>query len=206
MQICRRVGSVTSLLDSCRTYAAQVSKEDRADFENALSVARSRLENLNGFMKGFADVVRIPMPDPHPQDVRALLEDIRTLLWPELERRRIAWEWDALEAVERIPMDKNQMEQVLVNALRNAMEAIGEEGRIFLALSAENGLTRLSIGDTGPGVPEDAEGSLFTPFFSTKKNGRGLGLTIVQEILSNHNFDFGLEGRTGGGAEFWIRF
>ena len=75
-----------------------------------------------------------------------------------------------------------------------------------LALSAENGLTRLAIRDTGPGVPEEAVGSLFTPFFSTKKNGRGLGLTIVQEILSNHGFDFGLDGRTGGGAEFWIRF
>jgi signal transduction histidine kinase len=205
-EINNSVGSVASLLDSCRTYAAQVAPGDRGDFENALAVARSRLENLNAFMKGFAEVVRLPAPEPRPCDLRALLDDVRTLLGPELASRRIACRWDEAEPTPPIAMDKNQMEQVLVNVLRNAMEAIGEDGAIKLSLARENGRPRLRIRDTGPGVPPEVAASIFTPFFSTKKNGRGLGLTLVQEILDQHRFAFGLAAREGGGAEFWIGF
>ena len=98
------------------------------------------------------------------------------------------------------------MEQVLVNVLRNSMEAIGEDGAISLSLARSNGRPRLTIRDSGLGVPPEIATSLFTPFFSTKKNGRGLELTLVQEILGRHRFDFGLVGCDEGGAEFWIGF
>jgi nitrogen fixation/metabolism regulation signal transduction histidine kinase len=206
-EINNSVGSVASLLDSCRNYAGQVSDADRGDFENALSVARSRLENLNAFTKGFADVVRLPAPELQPCDVRALLDDILVLLRPEMENLGISWSWEQCDELPSVPLDKNQMEQVLVNVIRNAMEAVGADGgRIELHLGASDDGSRLAIRDSGPGVSPEVAQSLFTPFFSTKKNGRGLGLTIVHEILSQHGFDFGLEDRDGAGAEFWIRF
>jgi two-component system, NtrC family, nitrogen regulation sensor histidine kinase NtrY len=101
-------------------------------------------------------------------------------------------------------MDRNQIEQVLVNVLRNAIEAIGEEGRITLRLTREAGRPVLSIADSGSGIAEAVLPLLFTPFFSTKKDGRGLGLTLVQETLSQHGFGFSLEAARGGGrgAEF----
>ncbi|HEU5479465.1 MAG TPA: ATP-binding protein, partial [Candidatus Tumulicola sp.] len=61
------------------------------------------------------------------------------------------------------------------------------------------------IADSGPGIPEAVRGDLFTPFFSTKRDGRGLGLALVQEILTNHGAAFWLQNRAGGGAEFGIR-
>lgn len=206
-EINNSVGSVASLLDSCRHYTSQVSEADRSDFENALSVARSRLENLNTFTKGFADVVRLPAPEPHPCDLRALMDDVLVLLRPEMEERNIACRWELCEPLPAIPLDKNQMEQVLVNVLRNAMEAMEDGGgSIALSLSQSDGQPLLSIQDSGTGVSQEVARSLFTPFFSTKKNGRGLGLTIVHEILSRHGFDFGLQDRNGAGAEFWIKF
>ncbi len=206
-EINNSVGSVTSLLDSCGHYVGQVSEADRSDFENALSVARSRLENLNTFTKGFADVVRLPAPEPHPCDLRALMDDILVLLRPEMEERNIACQWSLCEPLPAIPLDKNQVEQVLVNVLRNAMEAMEDGGgSIALSLSDSDGQPFLSIQDSGTGVSREVARSLFTPFFSTKKNGRGLGLTIVHEILSQHGFDFGLQDRNGAGAEFWIKF
>lgn len=204
-EINNSVGAVTSLLESCATYAGQLAAPDREDFREALGVARSRLENLNAFMRGFADVVRIPPPEPRPCDLRALLDDIHLLLRPELERRRIVWTWTRADPIGPLLLDKNQIEQVLVNALRNALEAIGEDGRISLSLGREGNGVRLAIRDSGPGIPPEAAGSLFTPFFSTKRNGRGLGLTLVQEVLASHGFDFGLEGAPEGGAEFWFR-
>ncbi len=206
-EINNSVGSVASLLDSCRHYTGQVSEADRSDFENALTVARSRLENLNTFTKGFADVVRLPAPEPHPCDLRALMDDILVLLRPEMAERNIACHWELCEPLPAIPLDKNQVEQVLVNVLRNAMEAMEDGGgNLALSLSQSDGQPFLSIQDSGTGVSQEVARSLFTPFFSTKKNGRGLGLTIVHEILSQHGFDFGLQDRNGAGAEFWIRF
>ena len=103
-------------------------------------------------------------------------------------------------------LDRNQIEQVLVNVLKNAMESIGEDGRIALRLVSDGERPVLAISDTGPGIPEEVRPLLFTPFFSTKRDGRGLGLTLIREILTAHGAGFGLENRAEGGAEFRVRF
>jgi nitrogen fixation/metabolism regulation signal transduction histidine kinase len=200
------VGPVSSLLDSFRGYSDQLGEEDRQDFTNAVTVAIARLERLGAFVNGFAEVVRLPPPDRRPCDVRQLLDEILLLLRPQLEQRRIEAVWERAEPTPPIDLDRNQIEQALVNVLKNAMEAIGEGGRIILRLVHEAGRPILRIADSGPGIPEEVRPLLFTPFFSTKRDGRGLGLTLIQEILTQHGFDFGLENRQGGGAELWVGF
>jgi nitrogen fixation/metabolism regulation signal transduction histidine kinase len=200
------VGAVGSLLQSFGHYETQLRTEDARDLAEALEVSRTRLEHLRSFMAGFAEMVRLPAPELRACDLRRLLEEIVLLLRPELDRRRIRVEWRPEgRAPGPLALDRNQIEQALVNVLKNAMEAIGEDGRIELALSEEGGRPRLSVRDTGGGIPEEVREKLFTPFFSTKRDGRGLGLTLVQEILRQHRFDFGLEN-VEGGAELWIRF
>lgn len=213
-EINNSVGAVGSLLDSFRGYADQLGEEDRDDFLQAITVAITRLENLRVFMNGFAEVVRLPPPDRRPTDVRQLVDEILLLMRPELDRRRIRAQWGESKPLPPIELDRNQIEQVLVNVLKNAVESIGEEGRITLRLGFEGGgdggwdqgRPCLSIQDSGPGIPEDVRSLLFTPFFSTKRNGRGLGLTLVQEILSAHGFEFSLGPGEGGGAEFKVGF
>jgi nitrogen fixation/metabolism regulation signal transduction histidine kinase len=200
------VGPVSSLLDSFRGYSDQLGEEDRQDFTNAVTVAIARLERLGAFVNGFAEVVRLPPPDRRPCDVRQLLDEILLLLRPQLEQRRIEAVWERAEPTPPIDLDRNQIEQALVNVLKNAMEAMGEGGRIVLRLVHEAGRPILRIADSGPGIPEEVRPLLFTPFFSTKRDGRGLGLTLIQEILTQHGFDFGLENRQGGGAELWVGF
>jgi nitrogen fixation/metabolism regulation signal transduction histidine kinase len=205
-EINNSVGAVGSLLDSFRGYGDQLGAEDQEDFLQAIAVAITRLENLRAFMNGFAEVVRLPPPDRRPTDVRRLVEEILLLLRPELDRRQIHVEWEESKVLPPIELDRNQIEQVLVNVLKNAMEAIGERGSIVLRLSRCDGRPCLSIRDSGPGIPGDVQPLLFTPFFSTKRNGRGLGLTLVQEILSQHGFEFSLEPGEDGGAEFRVGF
>jgi two-component system nitrogen regulation sensor histidine kinase NtrY len=201
-EINNSVGAVGSLLDSFRGYAPDLGEEDRDDFFQGITVAITRLENLRAFMNGFAEVVRLPPPDRRPTDVKQLVDEILILLRPELDRRRIAVAWDGVEAIPPVELDRNQIEQVVVNVLKNAMESIGEDGRIALRLDRGS----LAIRDSGPGIPEEVRALLFTPFFSTKRNGRGLGLTLIQEILSAHGFAFSLEAGEGGGAEFRVGF
>jgi two-component system nitrogen regulation sensor histidine kinase NtrY len=204
-EINNSVGAVGSLLDSFRGYAPDLGEDDRTDFLQAITVAVTRLENLRAFMNGFAEVVRLPPPDRRPTDVKQLVDEILILLRPELDRRRIAVRWEEAETIPPVELDRNQIEQVLVNVLKNAQESIGEEGAITLRLGSR-GRPFLSIADSGPGIPEDVRALLFTPFFSTKRNGRGLGLTLVQEILSAHGFEFSLGAGEGGGAVFRVGF
>jgi two-component system, NtrC family, nitrogen regulation sensor histidine kinase NtrY len=193
------VGAVRSLLESVLRYAEQIGPDDRGDFTNALTIAAARIESLNRFMSGFADVVRLPAPNPRAVELANVIDDIATLLRPELEQRRISLRIDVARNA-TIRVDQSQFEQVIINVIRNAMESIGEDGEI--AVSWREGV--LSVADTGHGIDPAARDELFTPFFTTKREGRGLGLTIVSEILNNHHLPFTLENRAGGGAEFRV--
>ena len=199
------VAAVRSLLESMGTYASQLTSDDQADFVKGIEVSVTRLDHLNAFMRGFADVVRIPAPELRPCVLKDLVDDILVLMGPQLAARRIEVRW--LEAAETGSslLDRNQIEQVLVNVVKNAMEAIGENGCLTLALRPERGHLTFEIADSGPGLAEAARGRLFTPFFSTKRDGRGLGLTVVREILVQHRFEFDLDNAAGGGAVFRLR-
>jgi nitrogen fixation/metabolism regulation signal transduction histidine kinase len=200
------VGSANSLLHSCLNYKDQLASEDRVDFETALGVVISRTEQLNHFMRSFADVVRLPQPRLHPCDVYGLLEEIRVLMRPEMARRAVEWVWDIEARLDPVLMDRAQMEQAIVNIVKNAIEAVGENGKITIRTGRRAGKAFLTIEDTGCGISPEVRMHLFTPFFSTKENGQGIGLTLVQEILDRHGFEFSLEAVTGHPTRFTIYF
>jgi len=201
------VGAVRSLLESCGNYAGQLREEDRDDFRKALEVASSRVENLNQFMNGFAEVVRIPAPARRPCDLGILLGDIVKLMRPDCDARGIRCDLVVDATMGPVSIDKNQIEQVLLNLIKNAIEAMdGPGGVLALRAGVLDGRAFLSVADTGPGLPDPLGERIFTPFFSTKRDGRGLGLTLTQEILAQHGFDFSFRNRAEGGAEFTIWF
>ena len=183
-------GAVNSILGSLQYYGHQLEEEHQEDYERALEVAIDRNTNLSRFMANFAEVVRLPAPQKAPVDLVELLRDLQLLLAPELQRRNIAFTCDAVLQKLVIPMDVQQMEQALLNILKNAMEAIGENGEIAVEVNSEPG--QLIIKDNGTGIAEHVRKKLFTPFFSTKETGQGIGLTMVREILLNHGFRFNL--------------
>ncbi|HEY3569691.1 MAG TPA: ATP-binding protein [Thermoanaerobaculia bacterium] len=201
-EINNSVGAVGSLLDSFRGYAGELGEEDREDYLQAIAVAITRLENLRAFMNGFAEVVRLPPPDRRPTDLVQLVDEILLLMRPDFDRRRVRLDWRRPGPLPPVDLDRNQIEQALVNVLKNALESIGEDGTIAVRLDRDS----LVIRDSGPGIPEEVQGLLFTPFFSTKRNGRGLGLTLVRDILSAHGFGFSLGTAERGGAEFRVGF
>jgi len=190
------VGAVRSLLESALRYAPQVGESDRDDFVNALTISSSRIDALNRFMTGFADVVRIPAPRRTRVALGPLIERVAAFLRPDLGSIVLTTTVDDTIA----DIDENQFEQVLINVVRNAAESIGTNGTIDIMLRDGT----LTIADSGAGIADEDAADLFTPFFTTKRDGRGLGLTIVQEILANHGFAYTLQNRAGGGAEFRV--
>jgi two-component system nitrogen regulation sensor histidine kinase NtrY len=199
------VAASNSLLTSCLIFAEQLPGESRSDLEGALHVVMNRTAQLGAFMKAFADVVRLPEPRLGPCDLHDLLAHLRRLMVAEADRRRIAIEMD-LTPVPSVQLDRTLMEQALVNVLKNAIEAVDHDGRVVIRTGMAGSQPYLQIEDSGPGLAPEVLAHLFTPFFSTKESGQGIGLTLVQEILTRHGFAFTLDGPAGGPTRFTIWF
>ncbi|OAH59556.1 MULTISPECIES: HAMP domain-containing sensor histidine kinase [Bacillaceae] len=108
--------------------------------------------------------------------------------------------------VERVPVfvDMNQMKQVFYNLIRNSKEAINEQGTIYIYSTKENGFYQIYIKDTGTGIPLDMQQSLYNPFSTSKGNGTGLGLTLVQRIVQNHEGKIELVSTSSEGTTFLV--
>ena len=201
------LGAVRSLLQSLAAYRSALDDSDQADFEGALGVAVARLDNLGAFMASLAEVVRIPPPTLTPVPLRELVDDIRRLMREELHQKDLEIRWAQVEDVPPAPLDRHQMEQVLINVLKNAAEAMehAETRVIALALNRQDDRIVLTVRDHGMGIDDAIRDQLFRPFFTSKGTGLGLGLTLVQEILRGHGFGYDLEPHPEGGATFTIR-
>jgi len=200
------VGAVGSLLSSIRPFGAELPEARRDDHERALEIATGRLERLRDFVQGFAEVVRLPEPDRRPCDLPSLVRDVATLFGPQLDERRIRCEVEICDFPSTLELDQNQLEQVLVNVVKNAAEAIDTDGVIKLRLGTDRGRPWLEVVDDGPGLEPAVREQLFTPFLSTKAEGRGLGLTLVREIVARHGWHCSLEGPPGGPTRFRLEF
>lgn len=193
------VGPVNSILQS--TLQAQ---ENSAGISHALQVAIDRNQNLNQFMRNFADIVRLPEPQQQAVDLHQLLRNTSKLMELKAGEKQIVFRFDLSPLPVHIHADALQLEQALINIIKNAMEAIPEKGIItFITRSHPR---ELVIQDNGKGIAPHIADQLFSPFFSTKKDGQGIGLTLTREILLNHGYEFSLKTIEPGVTAFSIRF
>jgi nitrogen fixation/metabolism regulation signal transduction histidine kinase len=198
------VAASNSLLHSSLTYSRELDAANRPDFEQAIGIVIERTAQLGTFMGGFADVFRLPPPLARPCDMVAVVGDLVRLVSARPDAADINWRWELDQPPVVVRIDRGQMEQALLNILKNAIEAIDGLGTITVRLASDAGHATLAIEDTGPGMTSEAQSNLFTPFFSTKPHGQGIGLTLVQEILTGHGFDYALERTAHGTTRFTI--
>ncbi|MEP6914066.1 MAG: ATP-binding protein [Acidobacteriota bacterium] len=198
------VAASNSLLQSSLTYAADLDVVNRPDFEQAIGIVIERTAQLSTFMRGFADVFRLPPPLPQPCDLVAVLEGLARLVSARPDAAGVTWQWELDRPSVQVAIDRGQIEQALLNILKNAIEAIDGRGTIIVRLTSAARSVTLAIEDTGPGMTSEAQSNLFTPFFSTKPHGQGIGLTLVQEVLSGHGFNYALERTPQATTRFTI--
>jgi two-component system nitrogen regulation sensor histidine kinase NtrY len=198
------VAASNSLLHSSLTYATELDAGSRQDFTLAIGIVIERTEQLNSFMQRFADVFRLPPPVLRPCDLVGILERTVRLLSAKPDAASVVWRWELDQRAVWLPLDQGQMEQALLNVLKNAVEAIDGHGTITVRLSSRSGRATLIVEDTGVGISGEVQANLFTPFFSTKPHGQGIGLTLVQEILAGHGFEYALERSGDGVTRFTI--
>jgi len=204
-EINNSIGAVNSILSSSLNYSNQISEKDRTYFVEAMEVAIRRNEHLNKFMRNFADIVRIPNPKKTRSNLHELLKTVQLLISSQIKDKKIKWKWELSGSELIVDLDIYQIEQVLVNILKNAVEAITDTGEIVIQ-TKQHPKRSLLILNNGEKISEDIQQKLFTPFFSTKASGQGLGLTLIREILLNHGFNFSLNTREDDYTVFVMEF
>jgi len=198
------IGPVNSILQSALASESLQNGQSGGMLQHALRVAVDRNHNLNHFMRNFADVVRLPEPVRKETDLHQLVNNVARLMEMKAGEKEISFEYHLDEGPFYIYADLEQMEQVLINIVKNAMEAIEYKGRIeFITRIREK---QLIIADSGSGISPEAASQLFSPFFSTKKNGQGIGLTLIKEVLHHHGYELSLTTLAPGRTEFVIEF
>lgn len=195
------VGPVNSILQSASSLQQETGK---TSLSHALQVALDRNNNLNRFMRNLADVVRLPEPVKKPVILQQLVKRVSQLFRKAAEDKNVRLSCQFAEAPVEFFADELQMEQVLINIVKNALEAIGDSGAGEITFVINSSPKALLIRDTGRGIGSDTAPKLFTPFFSTKANGQGIGLTLIKDILIQHGFHYRLGANQAGQTEFLI--
>jgi two-component system, sporulation sensor kinase E len=184
------------------TEAAEIAGK----LEQFLGVAKGEINRLDYIVTQFLQAIR---PTP-PQIKLSPLNDvvIRTLelLRPELDNRGLHVKTRLARQLPITPIDPVQVQQVLVNLIKNAMQAMTKGGTLNLQTGEGADGVWFSVADTGGGIPQEQINRIFEPFFTTKKKGSGLGLMIVQRIVRAHGGRIELESQVGRGTTFRIWF
>ncbi|MYM36878.1 sensor histidine kinase [Duganella sp. FT94W] len=204
------VAATGSVLDSLLYYRGQLAEHDRDDFATAILAVQRRNASLGEFIERFTRVVKMPTPEPRPNAVRDIMDDILYLYREPCRSRGIELAWQRCDDVPAIAMDRQLMEQALLNVVKNAMEAVDagavDDKRIAFVLAREADGVRLSVIDSGNLLGQVPARQLFTPFFTTKKGGQGIGLLFVREVLNRHGFAYKLAANGDGATSFDIWF
>ncbi len=153
-------------------------------------------------LDGFREFAAIDQLDRHPIALSGLLEKVVRLLKPHIQSKGVSLNLEIETPPDRmVDVDSVKIEQVLINLVLNALEAMNAGGTLTLRSEVDNQNTKISVSDTGSGIPESIRDKLFDPYFTTKDHGSGLGLAICEKIIRQHEGTISFE-TTGRGTTF----
>ena len=197
---------ITSTLD---TVGQALSAEDgMEDLCEVMRVCVERCYSMSRFITRFADVVKIPEPTLVPLSLNEMAATCKRFMEGMCADAGITLRLECDEQVGEVKMDASLFEQVLVNIIKNAAESLSSAdtikgGEIVVRTFAP---ASVEVVDNGPGISPEVEAKLFTPFFSTKPNGQGIGLVFIREVLTKHGCTFSLRTYEDGLTRFRIAF
>jgi len=178
--------------------------ETAKKIEQYLDVAKGEINRLDYIVTQFLGAIRPAPVQLKLFSLNDVVEKTLELLRPEIENRGVAVKTKLARNLTATPVDATQLQQVLVNLVKNAMQAMTTGGTLTLQTGETSDDVWVGVTDTGGGIPQEQINRIFEPFYTTKKKGSGLGLMIVQRIVRAHNGRIELESHVGRGTTFRI--
>jgi PAS domain S-box-containing protein len=169
-----------------------------------LGVVNEEIDRLKHIVVDFLFAVRPMDIQLLSEDPAELMEEIAEFAQPEAEKQGISLKLEVGSNLPQVLMDKRHMKQALLNLIQNALAAMTDGGTLGLKAEYSDDEVRLSVSDTGSGIPEELLTKIFEPYFTTKKSGTGLGLTITFKIIKEHSGEISLQSKEGKGSTFTI--
>ncbi|WPO80409.1 sensor histidine kinase [Flavobacterium sp. KACC 22761] len=165
----------------------KLEEDDFDDIKSSISTIINRSDHLQVFVENYRKLAMLPTPTKSMTPIKELFDDCLKVMSPILKSENIELIND-IHSSRSIMIDKNQMEQVIINLITNSIYALKEktEKKMFVSSYTENNRFFISISDNGKGIPSEIQDKVFLPFFTTRKDGAGIGLTLSKNIIEAH--------------------
>jgi signal transduction histidine kinase len=189
-----------------------ITADQATDAREAVDTIERRSESLINFVDAYRSFTDIPSPEFDVLDAEALLNNVRSLLRAQIEEQSLDVSITVDPPDLTLTADADLLDQLLINLALNALQAIeedpdAEQGRIeFRAYVDRRSRPVIQVEDNGPGIPEDVQEKIFVPFFTTKEDGSGIGLSLSRQIMRLHGGRLSVRSEEGEGAVFTLRF
>lgn len=202
-------GTVHGMLAASNGDDGNVDKESIDDIRMAVNTIQKRSDGLIHFVNNYRNLTRIPKPNFAIFPVKDLFSGIRKLMEPNLAGTGIKFDMDVIPQTLEVTADYEMIEQVLLNILNNAVHALANTPQPEINMIAhinERGKVIIRVADNGPGISQDVQDKIFIPFFSTKKDGSGIGLSLSRQIVRAHGGNIRVTSVPGKETVFTLRF
>ena len=179
---------------------------DAAKLAESLQVCQGEVERLDGIITHFLEAVRPQKPELNELDLLALVEEVLRVQEAELSNRKLEVKVELSDDLPSILGDRDQIKQVFFNLIKNAMEAMQPNGSLRILASRDDDYVYLQFVDTGSGISEEDLSKVFQAYYTTKKEGHGLGMMIVERIMREHGGHIIIESRKEAGTAITLQF
>jgi two-component system sensor histidine kinase HydH len=178
--------------------------EDPAAQEK-LRIIQKEVKRLESFLGELRDFLRPAQPTKKEINVNEVIRDVKALMGDAIQEKGVVLEEHLDPNLPPVEVDPNQIKQVLVNLVKNAAEATEGYGKIILSSGARDGQVWFAVQDTGKGMSEDVMEKIFHPFYTTKDKGTGLGLAVINKIITDHHGSITVDSLAGSGSTFTVK-
>lgn len=196
--------------DTVRKNGSSVIPNDSIeDIKEGLFTITSRSKGLAKFVNAYREYTNIPKPDIENVDVCNVVNNVKNLHLQKLNNQHISFEFNCMYEHLKVKADKEMLERVIINLVKNAIEALKDIKDPKISITSgldENSKVFIKVRDNGPGLNPDVQERIFIPFYTTKKEGSGIGLAMVRQIVQMHNGTINLSSVPNEKTEFTIVF
>lgn len=185
-----------------------ISQEQVEDILEALKTIVRRSRGMLSFVQEYRKLTKLPAPNFELINIKSFLEEVAQLMQSQANQKGINIEVDVIQPKLALKADRKMIEQVIINLVGNAIYALEntEEPLIKIRARLTEDYTIIDVSDNGKGIPKEIITSIFIPFFSTRKNGSGIGLTLSKNIMKLHHGSITVESTLGEGTNFRLAF
>jgi signal transduction histidine kinase len=199
------INTVGLIVDHIQVNLSPDNPEKRYEFYKLTENLKQEMKRINRTVEGFLRLTRPKAYDFKKVSLNGIIEHVLTTFEPEMAKNDIEVSADLSDGLPPIDADEDRLRQLFSNLLLNAIEALPRGGTVSLLTSrGANGSVEASVIDNGIGIPEENVKDVFNPYYTTKKQGFGLGLSLIQDIIHRHGGKISLMSRRGVGTEFTI--